>query len=366
MSAPEFVTRDPAGVVAALVAQYETETGRTLYPAQVERLLINLVAYRESLTRELIQDTAVQNLVSFARRPYLDALGELMGVARLAPSPAWTTARMTFAAPLGAAAVLPAGWRAALPSGLVLATTAQRVIAAGSVSVEFMAVSQSAGTGTNGWPAGMLTAVDAPPAPLASLVTLAPTHDGADEEDDERLRARIKLAPEVYSWGSANRYRALALAAAPSLRDVRVWSPRPDGSITVVLLGAEGIPGSETVAQVQAALDAPDRRMLGDRITVVAATPVDYALQVSVDVRPDAVVDLVLQDVERRLQAWADAQAQTLGIDLVPARIVAAGAAAVGVYDLRVIAPAQRVLQAHEWPRLTALTVTLGVQVPNA
>ena len=36
-----------------------------------------------------------------------------------------------------------------------------------------------------------------------------------------------------------------------------------------------------------------------------------------------------------------------------------------GVYDLRVLAPAQRVLAAHEWPRLTALTVRLGRQVAD-
>ena len=59
-------------------------TGRTLYPAQVERLVIDLVAYRESLTREAIQDAGKQNLVSFARAPFLDYLGELLGVRRLA------------------------------------------------------------------------------------------------------------------------------------------------------------------------------------------------------------------------------------------------------------------------------------------
>jgi hypothetical protein len=61
---PEFVTRDPQQVIEEMIAQFETLTDRTLYPAQVERLLINLTAYRESMTREAIQDAGKQNLVS--------------------------------------------------------------------------------------------------------------------------------------------------------------------------------------------------------------------------------------------------------------------------------------------------------------
>lgn len=80
---PEFVARDPAQIVADVVADFERETGRTLYPAQVERLLANVLAYRESLLREAIQDAAKQNLLRYARAPALDMIGELLGVARL-------------------------------------------------------------------------------------------------------------------------------------------------------------------------------------------------------------------------------------------------------------------------------------------
>ena len=100
MTAPSFIDRNPQQVLQELVAQYEAMSGRTLYPAQIERLLIDLVAYRESLTRELIQDTALQNLVAFARAPYLDLLGELQGVTRLGATAAYTTVRLVFAAPL--------------------------------------------------------------------------------------------------------------------------------------------------------------------------------------------------------------------------------------------------------------------------
>jgi hypothetical protein len=40
---------DPNLILADMIAEFEAASGRTLQPAQVERLLINLYAYRESL-----------------------------------------------------------------------------------------------------------------------------------------------------------------------------------------------------------------------------------------------------------------------------------------------------------------------------
>ena len=365
MTAPSFIDRNPQQVLQELVAQYEAMSGRTLYPAQIERLLIDLVAYRESLTRELIQDTALQNLVAFARAPYLDLLGELQGVTRLGATAAYTTVRLVFAAPLPQASTMPAGWRVELPSGMTFATVADAPLAQGITSYEATVQAQEPGPAGNGWPPSAVRAVDAPPAELAELRTVTVSRGGAAPESDERYRQRIKMAPEAYSWGSLGRYRLAAMSAAPSLLDVRVWSPRPDGSVDVVLLGTDGIPGEEVVAHVLSALTAPKVRMLGDRISVYAATPVNYALDVEVDVAPGYAVELVRAAVEQRLQTWASTQASRLGGDLVPAQIVAACGGVGGVYDLRVLAPTQRVLAAHEWPRLTALTVRTGRQVAD-
>ena len=49
--------------------------------------------------------------------------------------------------------------------------------------------------------------------------------------------------------------------------------------------------------------------MLGDRITVYAASPVDYAISVVVDVAPGYVADLVLASVEDAIACKA------LGVD---------------------------------------------------
>lgn len=77
---PNFIDRDPAQITSEMIAQYEDASGKKLYPAQAERLLIDLFAYRENLVRIAIQEAAKQNLVAYSRAPMLDYLGELVGV----------------------------------------------------------------------------------------------------------------------------------------------------------------------------------------------------------------------------------------------------------------------------------------------
>src|ERR1700677_3326816 len=74
---------DPNLILADMIAEFEAAAGRVLYPAQVERLLINLYAYRESLVRNAIQYAGQQNLLAFAAFPMLDYLGQLLSVVRL-------------------------------------------------------------------------------------------------------------------------------------------------------------------------------------------------------------------------------------------------------------------------------------------
>lgn len=82
LTEPDFIERDADKITAEMIAQYEAATGKTLYPAQAERLLIDLWAYREMLVRVAAQEAAKQNLVAFAREPMIDYLGELVGVYR--------------------------------------------------------------------------------------------------------------------------------------------------------------------------------------------------------------------------------------------------------------------------------------------
>ena len=80
---PNFIDRDANAITSELVALYEQLANKKLYPAQADRLFIDVIAYREMLIRTQIQLACEQNLLAFASGVMLDYLGDFFGVVRL-------------------------------------------------------------------------------------------------------------------------------------------------------------------------------------------------------------------------------------------------------------------------------------------
>lgn len=78
-----FIDRDANVITAELIELYEKLSNKKLYPAQADRLFIDVIAYREMLIRTQIQQACEQNLLAFANGVMLDYLGDFFGVLRL-------------------------------------------------------------------------------------------------------------------------------------------------------------------------------------------------------------------------------------------------------------------------------------------
>ena len=135
-----FCETDTAQVEAALVADFERITGRTLYPGNPERLFLEALAYLISQQRYLIDHAGKMNLVSLAAGGYLDHLGALLNTTRLGEQAASTTLRFTLVEALGWPLVIPAGARATTAGAgqLYWATSQDLVIEAGQTQGEVM------------------------------------------------------------------------------------------------------------------------------------------------------------------------------------------------------------------------------------
>ncbi len=142
---PQFIDTDPQAVLDELIADYEARTGRTLLPAQAERLLINSFAYMLSLHKSQVNDAALQNLVAFATAPALDRLGDLVGVTRLSAASAITTIEFILVNGHGGVTV-PAGTRiASIDNEVIFQTDADLVVTAGINTAETSASAQDVG-----------------------------------------------------------------------------------------------------------------------------------------------------------------------------------------------------------------------------
>jgi len=365
---PSFIERDAEKVTSELVALYESLSGRVLQPAQLERLMIDLIAYRENLLRIQINEAAKQCLVEYATYPALDYLGELVGVPRLPPAPARTTLRFTLVAAQTWGVTVPAGTRVDTKDGKVtFATDTPLVIAAGQVTGDVSATATTAGVAGNGYLAGDVTALVDPVAYVQGAANTTMTFGGAEEEGDERYRSRIKEAPEKYSTaGSRGAYRYWAMTAHQSIVDVAVLSPSP-GVVNIYPLTTTGNPTAEIIALVAATVNADKIRPLTDQVSVLAPTQVDFSITAGVTLFSWADAVAVQEQIGAALALYAAEQASRLGKDIVSAQIVAAVNGIYGVYNTSLSLRdgnntvfTDKVLADNAWGNCTARTVTIA------
>lgn len=357
---PEFVKIDPAGVEADLIARYEAKSGKTLYPAQIERLFIDLIAYTRSRLDMSIQNAGEQLLVRFSSGPILDYLGELVATPRLLAQPARCQLRFTMPSVRSIALLVSAGTRVSTQDGKLSFTTDQDVqIAAGQLTTTVNATCMTAGAQGNGWAPGQISVISNSPLPGLVATNISETADAADDEDDDRYRERIILAPEAFSnAGSRGAYRYHALAVHQSITDVAVHGPdegQIDGHVALFLLTNTGLPSQSIIDQVKARLSAETVRPLCDTVHAWACTEVAYTIRARLTFYATAEQADTLAAAQQAAEAYAADRRSKLGLDLVREQLTAALQVS-GVYRAELELPSGlHELQGNEWANCTAI-----------
>jgi phage-related baseplate assembly protein len=374
---PQFVDDsdglDPNLILAGMVAEFEAAAGRTLQPAQVERLLINLYAYRESLVRNAIQYTGQQNLLAYAAFPMIDYLGQLLGVTRLPAQSATVTLQFTLTEPLSISYTIAAQTQVGTTDGqFVFATNADLTIAAGASSGTVAASATVAGGGANGYLAGQITVLLEPNALIAGAINTTLSGGGSAPETDDHLRARIQAAPNQFSVaGPEGAYRYFALSADPSIADAQVLSPAP-GQVNVCILtgpvtaqpapspNPEGTASNALINKVTTLLAADNVRPLTDGVTVSAATEADYTIAGTITMYADAEPVSTMAAANTAAANFAIALASRIQRDIVPSQIIEALSVS-GVYQVTLTSPPYIQLEAGQWANCTAIVLTPAI-----
>lgn len=360
---PVFIETDPEAVLAAVIADYEARAGKTLLPAQAETLVLNSIAYRETLLRASIQSAGEQNLVAFSSAPVLDYLGELVGVTRLAAAFAECTVRFTMVTGHGGVTI-PQGFQVATTDNqVVFETKAATVVASGVDTVDAEVVAKVAGASGNGYAIGTITGLPSPVPYIDSATNTNETSGGADQETDEALRTRIKLAPASFSTaGSKGAYQYWAKTANAGILDVEVVSPS-GGLVNIYPMMEDGSETSPAVlSQVLEACNDDQVRPLTDTVSAIAPTRV----QVDLEIQYRAVAGNVQADIEAAMTAnltqYFIDKRQSLGNDIVDDQIVAAAMVS-GVYDVTLVGFSTVVIASTSFAFLGTLTINWTADV---
>ncbi len=361
---------DPNLILADMVAAFQVAAGRTLQPAQVERLLINLYAYRESLVRNAIQYAGQQNLLAYAAFPMLDYLGQLLSVTRLPAQGATTTLEFTLANALSVSYTITAGTEVETNDGqFVFATTSDLTFTPNSVTGTVLAIATVPGVGADGYLVGQINVQLNPSVLIEAVTNTTVSADGASPETDEHLRARIQAAPNQFSVaGPEGSYRYFTLSVDPSVADAQITSPAP-GQVSVYVLTGPisiqpgpspnpvGIASATLLAKVTAALNADNVRPLTDTVNALAVVEVDYQIAGTITLYADADPASTMAAANTAAQEYAIALASRIQRDIVPSQIVEALSVA-GVYQVTLTAPGYSQLQPGQWANCIAVTLS--------
>jgi phage-related baseplate assembly protein len=282
MNELQFIEIDAKTIENELIAAFEEAIGETLYPGDERRIfLLQLVPIIVGQKND-INNTGKQNLLRYASGTVLDSLGEFYDTIRLPAQKSLVTLRFTLSTPQSFEVVVPQGTRATPDGLLYFSTKEELIIEAGQTGGDIIAESIETGVKYNGFSPGQIKIIVDPVAYVASVTNVDTSAGGADIEDDDSYRERIRLAPESYSVaGPEGAYVYWAKAADSTIADVAITSPTPGVVKIIPLLFAGVIPNQAILDKVFDSCNAKTRRPLTDNVQVAAPTQVTYNIELT-------------------------------------------------------------------------------------
>ena len=357
---PNFIERNPDIITQEWVKAYEQKSGKILQPAQIERLMIDIGAYREALLRVEIQETAKKNLLSYAPLEVLEHIGEPLGVRKLTSKSSLTVLNFSIDEPLDFDFVIPAKTEVETKDGLyVFQTINDVVIPSGELSVSADAECETAGSGSNKYITGSINNLITPLSYISKVENITVSSGGADDEDADSLRERIRQAPEKFSnAGSRGAYRYHTLSAHQSVTDVAITSPSP-GVVNIYPLTKDGNPSEEIINIVQKYLSDDKVRPLTDYVQVLSPEKVSFTINAKIYLYKDADFDSVIKTINERLNEYKFQLAEKLGKDIVQSQIITILNSIYGVFKVVLENPSDIEIQEFQWADLTDFNISM-------
>lgn len=363
MKTPEinFATADPQELMAGALALMEETLGRSISRADPVRLMLDAFINIIIQQRLLIDNAAKMNLLAFSKGEYLDRLGDLVGVSRLAATAATCTVEVKLSAAREYPMFIRAGTRITADDTVYFALDNQIIFLAGQTTKSARATCTVTGEIGNGYLPGELNKIVDPQAFLLSIKNTTTTEGGADIEDDESFRDRIHEAPESYSVaGSAGAYKFHAKSVNANISDVAVTSPTP-GYVDVYILMKDGLPGAEILRAVSNHLNADTIRPLTDNLTVRAPAVEDYSVDLTYYISRENATSAqsIVEAAEAAVADYVKYQGAKIGRDINPDELIQR-LKNVGVKRVVIRSPEYKVLDNFSVANCTGTTATFG------
>ena len=358
---PNFIERDADKITQEWVNLYETKSGKILQPAQIERLIIDVGAYRETVLRMAIQEIAKQNLLSYASIDNLEHIGEPLGVTKLLASCAITTLEFSVETALDFDFTIPVNTEVETKDGLfVFQTNETVVLKAGETSVIVKATCETKGTAANKYIIGSINNLITPLSYISKVENITISDGGTDDEEADSLRERIRQSPEKFSnAGSRGAYKYHTLTAHQSIIDVAITSPQP-GVVNIYPLTIDGNPTAEIINIIETYLTDDKIKPLTDNVVVLSPEKIDFSISATIFLYKDADEESVNKTINLKINEYKKILSQKLGKDVIQSQIIAILNSVYGVFKVVLNSPENIEILDYQWANLTEWNIELG------
>lgn len=319
----EFVPTDVEEIVASLVAAYQQITGRTVHPADPEKIFIQWVADVIIQERVYTNFTGNQNIPSRATGANLDALSEwYFPTTRPMAQPAVCTERFTISQAQATSILVPAGTRVTDMSNILIWETVEDAyIEIGDTYVDVQVRCQTPGSVGNGYAKGQLDTIVDVFDYYAGCENITESEGGADEATDQEYYQLMRASMDAFSTaGPTGAYIYIAKRVSTEIQDVLAVSPSA-WKVVVYVLTKDGEPaGAELKNAVLKALSQDTVRPLTDQVSVGDPQVVEYDIAFTYYIPEDETQsgEEVQAAVDAAVQEYVAWQSGKLGRDINP------------------------------------------------
>lgn len=320
---------------ATLVAMFEAATGKTLYPAQDERIMLSVINQLSVLNQMKFNEGLKNCFIKLAQDDFLDLYGDLLDCPRLNAQSAVDTLQVTLYETFSTAKTIAKGAQVMTKdSEYIFETTADLTIPAGSLTGTVSIKSVLAGSALNSYATGEINILITDYDYVESVVNLDGASGGIDREKKSDYLDRLLLAPEKFSTaGTTEGYEYFVKSAHPSIIDVKVKSSSA-GVIDIYLLTTTGTASTSVINAVKSVLNADKIRPLTDKVNVYSCNAVNWALDADITLTKTADETTTRAAVAAAINAYFATLKKKLGLSIVKSQIIAILSNVDGVYSV--------------------------------
>lgn len=309
-------------------SKYEELTGKeiTLYPANTERLKMQIVVGEIYQIYEYISYLFSQNFIQYMDREVLENWGATLGYAETNIKAATCILQFSVNDVLDFDVEIPAGTRATAGDDVYFATDESCILQAGESFVEVSATCTEEGTVGNDYVTGQINVLADLVLNISGVVNCTKSSGGQDEYDDETLRENIFMFPSTYSTAGPNAaYEFFVKAYSTDIVSVNVVQNNETAEVDIYIMLADGkIPDEKYCKAVADYIAGLENTPADDKIYVKAPEVIRYKIlgkyYISESNRENETI--IKESVIEAAQYFVSECHENIGVDIVPDKLI--------------------------------------------